>query len=731
MNGSPGWLKNILRSLFSALDSFGYWILAGVYNIFFAVSSAEIISGDVVREFFMRIQLILGVIMVFKLTFTALSIIINPDTATDKQKGAGKILARVAASLVMLTLVVPISIPDPEEGELTGLNARIRDQGILFGFLYQFQDSVVKDNILGKLILGSRAEYNKETEDGSMNAGGEIDNMADVGGVMAATVAKAFISPTILSSADEDSIGSLNDVDMNSNSSGDSDSDVVSDAVSDVISGGMAIAGGENEKVDPSTVFACADTTAFNYYMNSNASADGILYYLNETCDSADGEVYVFNYTILGGLACSILMTIIILGFTIDVAVRAIKLAVLRLIAPVPIISYISPGSEKDGAFGNWVKTLISTYLDLFIRLAIIYFGAYLILLISRSFSGGGFNIIQTDYGFVINTLATIFIIIGVLIFMKQAPKFLKDMLGLKGTPMGNAGISGMLGGVAAFLGGAGLAGAGAAAISGLNMGAEAAAQGKAIGFGGWAQGRDLAAQIKTGDPKAKGGIVNAFNDRLTRTAAVNVARRRYGVTAQGLRVAKDRFQEAQSIAAASADLYARFKDGTVTDPELTAWALQHGGTYDAVNHLFTDSNGTTTTIREALYNQQAADAKEASDREKLLKEGQEFASSHRINPSFEEEHRRSWFGEKRDNMAERPDMYNARGRGKTAHQTLGDRILGSREKWYDTGTNRTENRWNPNGNRENIDNNTLHDNPWAPGGPGSPGGPPPGGPRP
>ena len=92
MNGSPGWLKNILRSLFSALDSFGYWILAGVYNIFFAVSSAEIISGDVVREFFMRIQLILGVIMVFKLTFTALSIIINPDTATDKQKGAGKSL---------------------------------------------------------------------------------------------------------------------------------------------------------------------------------------------------------------------------------------------------------------------------------------------------------------------------------------------------------------------------------------------------------------------------------------------------------------------------------------------------------------------------------------------------------------------------------------------------------------------------------------------------------------
>ena len=509
INGGPGWHKNFFRSIFSALDSFGYWILSGVFNVFFAVSSAEIISGSVVREFFTRIQLILGVIMVFKLTFTALSIIINPDMATDKQKGAGKILTRVATALVMLTLVVPINIPASDD---SALNSRIRDQGILFGFLYQFQDSVIKDNILGKLILGSRAEYNQETDDGSMNAGGEIDNMADVGGVMAATVAKAFVTPTILSSADEDAIGSLNDIEMNSNTN----DDAVSDAVSDVISGGSSIAGVESGTVDASSVFACADTTAVQYYMNPNASSEGILYYLNDTCDSDDGEVYAFQYTIFGGLACSIIMTIIIIGFTVDVAVRAIKLAVLRLIAPVPIISYISPGSEKDGAFGNWVKTLVSTYLDLFIRLAIIYFGAYLILLISQSFSGNGVEIIQTGYGFVINTLATIFIIIGILVFMKQAPKFLKDMLGIKGTPMGNAGLSGILGGAAMAIGGGGLAGFGLGALQGLNASAEATGQGKGFSpFQSWAQNRDVMAKIRTGDKDARGGIVGRTMDRL------------------------------------------------------------------------------------------------------------------------------------------------------------------------------------------------------------------------
>ena len=77
-----------------------------------------------------------------------------------------------------------------------------------------------------------------------------------------------------------------------------------------------------------------------------------------------------------------IIMALIITGFTIDIAVRAIKLAVLRLVAPVPIISYINPPKQGGGAFDNWVKSLISTYVDLFVRIAIVYFGLFLIQII-------------------------------------------------------------------------------------------------------------------------------------------------------------------------------------------------------------------------------------------------------------------------------------------------------------------------------------------------------------
>ena len=152
----------------------------------------------------------------------------------------------------------------------------------------------------------------------------------------------------------------------------------------------------------------------------------------------------------LGGFIFSIIMSIIVLGFTVDVAVRAIKLAILRIIAPVPIITYITPGAEKDGAFGNWVKTLTSTYIDLFIRLAIISFGAYVIVKLTED---GNLNIVTTSTNWFTTGLATIFVILGILVFMKQAPKFFKDMLGIKGDGSLFGGIGAALGG-AALLGG-------------------------------------------------------------------------------------------------------------------------------------------------------------------------------------------------------------------------------------------------------------------------------------
>ena len=379
---------------------------------------------------------------------------------------------------------------------------------------------------------------------------------------------------------------------------------------------------------------------------------------------------------------------------------------------------------------------MISTYVDLFVRIAIVYFGLFLIQIVLN----GGMDIFGTDakgYTFVYG-VSLIFIILGILVFIRQAPQFIRDILGIKGKPMGNVGLSSMMAGTAALLGRAGLAGAGAAAIGAFGAASEAAAQGKPAPFG-WASGRDLAAQLRTGDSKARGGIVNAANQRLQRASATRFARR-YGVTGEGIEVAKGNMYKLKDQADKSKDLYDRFLKGTAMNDELAQVAAMNGIDYNARTGTFAN-DGERDKMQRALYKYQADDAKAAAKAESLYKEGKQFADSHRLSPTFEEDHRASWRERVpfRGNYSEtrRPDMYNARGRS-TSHQSMADRVLGSPDDWRNpaSSTNpRVDNRWDPNGSR-NVDNNELYGNPWAPPPPGSggPGGPPgggPGGPRP
>lgn len=399
---SPNFLSEFIRGFFSVLDSIGYFFLSGIFNIFFIIANATFFQGDVINEFYSRVQLILGLLMVFRLSITLLQIILNPDMFKDKQKGAGSLVKRIALMLVMLSLIVPIEgIPKDDPNPL---NIQIRNNGVLFGFLYQFQNSVVQDNVLGKLILGSKTD-SLDDNDGSL----QLSGMENVGDVISADIAKAFITPTL-----KDGFTSIS-----------------SDPEAD-------------DYVDKAA--ACPD--AASSYLNPSVSSGALLDHINDTCND-NGEVYAFSYTGFGGVVVAIVMTIIIIGFTLDIAVRAIKLAILRLIAPVPIISYISPGQEKDGAFGNWVKTLTSTYLSLFIRLIIIYFGIYLIIILRE---GDLVTLVSTGNLFT-SALANIFIIIGILVFMKDAPKFFQDMLGIKGDGKLFSGIGTMLG-AAALTGG-------------------------------------------------------------------------------------------------------------------------------------------------------------------------------------------------------------------------------------------------------------------------------------
>lgn len=77
------------------------------------------------------------------------------------------------------------------------------------------------------------------------------------------------------------------------------------------------------------------------------------------------------KYTPLVSAACGIFLIYVLLSFCIDLGIRVVKLIFYQIIAPIPILMYIIP--EKKSVFDNWVKATLATYLEVFIRIFVMY----------------------------------------------------------------------------------------------------------------------------------------------------------------------------------------------------------------------------------------------------------------------------------------------------------------------------------------------------------------------
>lgn len=656
----PDIIGNMLRTLGSVLNSCVYGLLSAMYQIFFNVSSAQLFESETIKNFYGRIQLIIGVFMIFKLAVSILQGIMDPEKfISGKEGGFGSIITRVIVALIMLTVISPINIPDVQDAN--SYEKYINNNGLLFGTLYSLQDRILSGNTLGRLILGTTDGADDSSDSSSSTQQEKLKRSANI---FSSTILKGFLR---INMRPEDEWVDENDNNPQNWYCGEhlNDSDI-SDAL---------------------TVYNQLDVST-GALLSSNM--------IHAKCNVEGGffgdKKFLFYFNWIISFVIGIVFLVILVGFTIDIAIRSIKLAILRLLAPIPVISYIEPKSAKDGMFASWVKALTSTYLDLFLRLAIVYF----VIFIIQDMMVNGIVIDQA--GGMVGIISVIFIWIGLFFFAKMAPRFIKDALGIKGTGMSNIGLSGIMGGAATFVGGGSAKGAMAGALSSMNAGVMAAAQGKQAPPA-WQTGADLAAQIKTGDPKAKGGLVNSINDRLMRDAGINRARKLYGVTAAGLDVAKKKMFDDEKAYNHSQDLYDRFVRGNMEQTERDALLAAHGGNREA----------TRRALMSDMENKKKIYAKSKSNYEDAKK----FGDSHRISPSFEEEHRRSWRERLpgSESIMRRPDMYNERGKGYTAHQRFRDRIQGSREDWDDFDSPRTDNRWSPYTSR-NIDPNARHDNP-------------------
>lgn len=138
---------------------------------------------------------------------------------------------------------------------------------------------------------------------------------------------------------------------------------------------------------------------------------------------------------LVGAFVCYILIL-----YCVDVGVRVVQLTFLQIIAPIPIIGYLSP--KKDGMFQKWGQQCITTYLDLFIRTGIIYFGLLICQILSDAYASETlFNNIPGDTSTTMKVFIYIALILGVLLFLQKAPKLLGELFPKMGAASGNFGL--------------------------------------------------------------------------------------------------------------------------------------------------------------------------------------------------------------------------------------------------------------------------------------------------
>lgn len=400
---------NSIRTFFSWLVSAIYSLIADAVDMMYKLATHDYGLSDYVNYIGEKIFNILIIFMLFKLTISIMTYLIDPDSFYDKNKGFSGIIKRVIISVALLISINPIfTILNDIQSKLISedvivslFNADDNDEVLYYGdgtvpaYGIHFSPYCNSNLKLYTFSKGDRLSVLLFQPFFQPYSPARIDNTTAFEHVMNNEESYCGIDIT---NGNYDSIKYVDGyVDNNRQS------------MQDLIPGPNSVDGLMQAK----------------YYNLSTGEAERNEWVIGDDVDGHgnNGE-YFMNFNFLVALLAGAICLLILISFCFDVVVRSFTIILLQIIAPIPIISYVSPQGKSSEMLSRWGKKLFSTWISLFVRIAALSIAiSFISVACSKmidSLSGGGL-IFQT------------FIIIGILIFAKQLPKLLEELFpGLK-----------------------------------------------------------------------------------------------------------------------------------------------------------------------------------------------------------------------------------------------------------------------------------------------------------
>lgn len=360
-----------------------------------------------------------------------------------------------------------------------------------------------------------------------------------------------------------------------------------------------------------------------------------------------------------------ILLCYYFIAFAFELGTRIIKLFVLQVISPIPIIMSIDPTSKNDKLV-NFAKLYGGIYINVFVRILTVYVAFVALNLVTSVFNG-------------INWLAKILLIIGVFHAAKELPKLIEDALGIK-LGLGDAGkgfgavLKGTIAGGAGLVGGAiaggisgGVGGAVSGAFSGLTTGATKGAAAKnAVGVigagtgaikGGFGMGARVAGAGGLGAFMV-GGVENFFGGKGRDAATLSDFDKQISNTDKAIEnVRKGISSTQQKISNSNANLNVQNQAENLRKNVDSLFARKSGyGTMDE----FINNNKDYVAARELLANAHPNTSQADIDYLKQNMENARLNAANQYNQARDDFYQSHFDGTKVDNdLASAIDDYN------------------------------------------------------------------------
>lgn len=349
------------------IDTTLAWVSDVLFNIFFALAKVNIFSQEAYADIVKRVYIVLGLIMLFALAYSLLKAVINPDEFAKGEYSFPKLIQNVVVSLIIIAVLPTV-----------------------FSMATNFQNAILNEGTIPKIILG------KDTATDSCDAGRSFSYH----------ILSAFLFPNKEWCTEN-----------NYSLTKDSDGKAVTDS--------NASECAENIKTSDGSIFHAGQSLSeiTNEFLN-DTSKPSIKIFVNFNEAAVDGEM---TYLVVISTIAMIFLLIAILNFCFDMAIRIFRLIFFEIIAPIPVICRIIPGGKMKDVFGTWVKKTLSTFADIFIRLVVIYFVLFLFDKINEARQ----SIVLPCLNVVTSKLAWALVYMGLIAFMRQAPKVICDLFHL------------------------------------------------------------------------------------------------------------------------------------------------------------------------------------------------------------------------------------------------------------------------------------------------------------